>query len=346
MKRLNQLHIIVFLLVSTLFSVHGLAQSRGGQGPTKVIVEPLTFESQETTVEAVGTAEALKSVDIFPATSDKVIETNFIPGQWVEQGQVLLKLDSRRQQAALKRSQIMLKDAQRTLTRLQQSSDGGAVAQSALDTAKIAKELAEVAVMDAEIDLADRTLIAPFSGYVGLSDVEVGDRITTQTLVTTLDDRSRLFVNFRAPESSLAAVTKDSRVTLQPWSDRNTKLDAKVSQVDSRLNAANRTIRVRAELVNEQDSYRPGMSFRVNLIMQGQRYAAIPESGLSWGASGAYVWKVVDNKATKVAVDIKQRLRGRVLVEGDLQQGDTLVVEGIQRLRPGQELDTQPNNRN
>ncbi|WJG10316.1 efflux RND transporter periplasmic adaptor subunit [Aliiglaciecola sp. LCG003] len=343
MKILNPTYIMLVALMGLTLNSKSYAQSRPDSGPTKVITEPLKFESLETTVEAVGTAEALKSVNVYPATADKVIETNFTPGHWVEKGQVLLKLDSRRQTAALKRSQIMLKDAKRNLLRLQQSSDGGAVAQSALDAAKISQELAEVSVIDAQTDLEDRVLIAPFSGYVGLSDIEVGDRITTQTMVTTLDDRSRLFVNFSAPESSLAAVTTNSRVVLQPWSDRNIKLDAKVSQVDSRLDIENRTIRVRAELDNKQDVFRPGMSFRVNLIMQGQEYAAIPESGLSWGPSGAYVWKVIGNKATKVPVNIKQRLRGRVLVEGDLLPADTIIVEGIQRLRPGQEIQAQPN---
>ncbi len=195
-----------------------------------------------------------------------------------------------------------------------------------------------MAVTDAQTDLDDRVLVAPFSGYVGLTDVDVGDRITTQTMITTLDDRSLLFINFSAPEWSISVVNQNTRVSVQPWTNRELTLQASVAQVDSRLNIQDRTIRVRAQLQNDEDVYRPGMSFRVNLVMAGDEYAVIPESGLSWGANGAYVWKVENDQAVKVSVQIKQRLRGRILVDGDLSVGDTLIVEGIQRLRQGQKV--------
>lgn len=338
MKKQIAQHFRLSLLVLVVFSFGVNSQARRDAGPANVVTQTLKFESLETNVEAVGTAEALKSVNIFPAAADKVTGIFFEPGNWVEKGQTLMELDARRQKAALERSKILLQDAILALTRLEQSSDRGAVAQSAIDDAKTAKSLAQVAVTDAQTDLDDRILVAPFSGYVGLTDVEVGDRITTQTMITTLDDRSLLFINFSAPEASIAVVNQNTRVSVQPWTNRDLTLQASVAQVDSRLNVQDRTIRVRAQLQNADDIYRPGMSFRVSLVMAGADYAAIPESGLSWGANGAYVWKVENNQAVKVAVQIKQRLRGRILVDGDLIAGDTLIVEGIQRLRPGQKV--------
>lgn len=332
----RQVSITFFLFVFVSLGVN--AQARRGAGPANVVTQTLLFESQETNVEAVGTAEALKSVDIFPAAADKVTGIYFEPGSWVKKGQILMQLDARRQKAALERAKIVLKDTRLALTRLEQSSDRGAVAQSAIDDAKTAEALAQVAVTDAQTDLDDRVLVAPFSGYVGLTDVEVGDRITTQTMITTLDDRSLLFINFSAPESSISVVNQNTRVSVQPWTNRELTLQASVAQVDSRLNIQDRTIRVRAQLQNDEDVYRPGMSFRVNLVMAGDEYAVIPESGLSWGANGAYVWKVENDQAVKVSVQIKQRLRGRILVDGDLSVGDTLIVEGIQRLRQGQKV--------
>ena len=80
------------------------------------------------------------------------------------------------------------------------------------------------------------------------------------------------------------------------------------------------------------------MSFRVHIKVLGQRFAAIPEAALLWGATGPYVWTSVDNKATRVDVKIEQRLAGRLLVSGALQPNNTLVVEGVQRLRANQEL--------
>ncbi|CAI8167299.1 MAG: Efflux pump periplasmic linker BepD [Pseudidiomarina mangrovi] len=104
------------------------------------------------------------------------------------------------------------------------------------------------------------------------------------------------------------------------------------------MNAATRTIRVRASLDNQNDLFRPGMSFRVSLDIQGDSYAVVPEAALMWGAEGAFIWIAVDDKAKRVDVEIQQRLPGRVLVAGELQLGDQLIVEGVQSLRPGQSL--------
>ncbi|MDO6694130.1 efflux RND transporter periplasmic adaptor subunit [Aliiglaciecola sp. 3_MG-2023] len=339
MKYIITLLLPAILLCTNLLSFSASGQQFGAKGPTEVIVERVHLDSQKSSVEAVGSAEAVKSVDIFPATADKVVSVNFVPGQKVTQGQVLLELDSRRQKAALQRAKIQLADATRNLQRLEQSRSKGAVTESALDVASTAKELAKMDVIDAEIELQDRRVIAPFTGYVGLTDVEVGDRITEQTLITTLDDRSQLFINFRAPESAASTLGQNSSVTVQPWTHRDVTLDAKIAQLDSRISDSDRTILARAILDNQQDKYRPGMSFRVNISVLGQTFPIIPESGLSWGATGAYIWKMVDGKAQKIEVQIKQRMRGYLLVEGDISEGEQLIVEGIQRLRPGQAVE-------
>ncbi|MFT6895880.1 MAG: RND family efflux transporter MFP subunit [Paraglaciecola sp.] len=331
-------HVIFLFLIGGSYSDTVLAQSRGGAGPADVISQTLQFEAHKLEIEAVGTAEAFRSVNIFPAAADKVVAVNFVPGQKVEKGMMLLALDARRQRTALERAKIQLQDASRTLTRLKQSKQRGAVTQSVLDDAATAQALAEVQLAEANDDLDDRTVIAPFTGVVGLTDVEVGDRIGINTLITTIDMREKLFINFSAPESALSLLLRDSQVTVQPWTDRNLTLPAEVAELDSRVAETDRTIRARALLANDEDVYRPGMSFRVNLSFYGQRYAVIPESGLSWGATGSYIWLVQKNKAKKVAVDIKQRLRGKILVSGEVSEGDELIVEGIQQLRDGQEV--------
>ena len=182
---------------------------------------------------------------------------------------------------------------------------------------------------------------APFEGIVGLTDVETGDRITPQTEITTLDDRAILFVNFVAPELAVSYLMEKPMVQLQPWTDRLTLLPARVAEIDSRVSLLDRTIRARALLDNQNDQYRPGMSFRVTLEVRGELYVAIPEAALSWGANGAFVWLAENEKAKRVGVQIEQRLRGRILVTGDLSSGEILIVEGIQGLRDGQALDIQ-----
>ncbi|MAD74365.1 MAG: efflux transporter periplasmic adaptor subunit [Rheinheimera sp.] len=331
----NAICLAVLVVISTS-SFSSVAQNRGAGRAAQVISMPVEFERISTQVEAVGSAEAVQSVVIYPAVADKVTAIHFTPGQQVQRGDVLLELDARRQHVALDRARIQLADAERTLERLTTSRRQGAVPQSQLDDAMTARDLIKVAVTEAEAELEDRTVRAPFAGVVGLTDVEIGDRITQQTAITTLDNRSQLLVNFRAPETALSMLQQQPKLTLQPWQGGTINLDAEISQVDSPIDNVNRTIRVRALLDNSNDLYRPGMSFRVKLEVSGEAYAVVPEAALLWGATGAYVWMEQDSKAKKVDVQIKQRLSGRLLVAADLAEGDMLITEGVQTLRAGQ----------
>lgn len=341
MHRIFSVFVSAFIFVGLnawTLSGEAIAQQRGSKA-AQVILETLDFEYETTLFEAVGTAEAIQSVMLYPAVSDRVVEINFAPEQIVSANDILLKLDDRRQQVAVQRANIQLADAKRNLERIKQSLQRGAVTQSALDEAITLRDLAQVQLNEAKVELEDRLVRAPFDGVVGLTDIEVGDRISTSTPITSIDNRESLFVNFNAPESALAVINGKPLVEIQPWADRTEVIDADIAEVDSRVNVQDRTIRIRAIFDNINDNYRPGMSFRVNLSLLGKRYASIPEASLSWGAAGAFIWIAENGKALKVPVEVKQRLRGRILVDGDINEGQQLIAEGIQRLRDGQKVE-------
>lgn len=302
-----------------------------------VIVKPITMERSQKQVQVVGSAEAIRSVTLYPAVGDLVTAVHFKPGDKVKAGEVLLELDSRRQKTAFSQAKITLNDTQRTYERLTESHAKGAVPQSDLDDAKTLFELAKVAVTQAETELEDRQLVAPFGGVMGLSDIEVGDRITPQTAIATIDDTSSLYVNFKAPESAIRLLKKEGQVIVTPWLDEQ-QVSANIAYLDSRIDAQTRTLKVKAKVNNDQQQFLPGMSFRVEIKSQGDNFAVIPEAALLWGATGPYVWKSIDKKAMRVNVKITQRLAGRLLVSGNLDKNDLLVVEGVQRLRAGQDL--------
>ena len=314
------------------------AEVAGASRAANVITAPINFEQKYSRVEAVGTAEAIRSVIVYPAVADKVTAVNFVPGQRVQAQEVLLALDSRRQKIALERVTIQLADAQRTVIRLQDIRKKGAIAQSDVDDAMTVRDLLSVLLTEVKTDLADRTVKAPFSGVVGLTDVEPGDRIGSQTAITTIDQRKQLLINFNAPEAALPILQGNASVELEPWQTRGQRIKADITEVDSRINLADRSIRVRALLDNKADLYRPGMSFRVILQLAGDEYAVIPEAALMWGATSAHVWLEENGKAKKVDIQIQQRLSGRLLVSGSLKAGDQLIVEGVQRLREGQSV--------
>lgn len=304
-----------------------------------VIAAKVVYSPERLEVEAVGTSRALRSVSVRPRDSGQVQTVNIEPGQWVEAGDVLLELDSRNQALALRNAQLELEDARRLYTRFKKTTDSGAVTESALDDAESAVARAEIAVDRAKVDLEYQKILAPFSGYVGFTDIDPGAWVDTSTVVTTMDDRSSLLVSFNLPELLLGQVTAGEEIELSTWRKDVLTARGEIIEIDSRVNSTERTFKVRAKVENPDDRLRPGMSFRIRLRLEGNSFALVPEISLQWGARGSYVWAVVDGRAQRTVATIVQRRAGQVLVDTPLEEGALVVLEGIQKVREGQPVE-------
>ncbi|MEQ9562075.1 MAG: efflux RND transporter periplasmic adaptor subunit, partial [Woeseiaceae bacterium] len=157
-----------------------------------VVVAPLQLDHARTRLEAVGTSRALQSIELHPATSGEVIAVNFQPGQRVSAGDVLIELERRDEELALSLAEVQLQDAERLYDRYQRTGSSGAVLPTEMDAARTAVEAARIQIERARVALDYRTIEAPFDGYVGITDVDRGDRINPDTIITTLDNRDSL----------------------------------------------------------------------------------------------------------------------------------------------------------
>lgn len=338
---MRQIQKIQLIAAATLFALSGCAEEPQGRSSAvaerqvPVIAEHIGFEHAQSRVEAVGTSRAVLSAELYPATSGEVVAVNFEPGQTVRAGDVLVELDGREQELAVRAARLRLEDAERLYDRYQRSADSGAVLPTTLDAARTAVETARVELERALLALEDRSIEAVFDGHVGATEIDLGDRIGPDTLITTLDDRSSLLVSFDIPEAFIGELRVGDSVRLETWSTSLPEIMGEIVDIGSRVDPQNRTFVARARVANADDTLRPGMSFRVNADLQGERYAAIPETGVQWGIGGAYVWSIVDGTATRVQVQVIQRREGRVLVDGDFDGSDLVVVEGSQRMRDG-----------
>jgi membrane fusion protein (multidrug efflux system) len=328
---------VTVLVLSACSEAPDSTQSASGWSArtVPVIAEPLDFEYARTKINAVGTSRAVLSADLYPAASGEVVEVNVEPGQLVRKGDILVRLDSREQELAVKLAELRLQDAERLYDRYSRSADSGAVLPTALDAARTAMELARVELASAEIALGDRTIKAVFDGHVGTTEVDPGDRVSPASLVTTLDDRSALLVSFEVPEQFIGELSVGDSVRLETWSAAMPAVTGEIVDIGSRIDPLNRSFVARARVANDDDSLRPGMSFRVQADLAGQRYAAIAETGVQWGADGAYAWAVVDGATVRVPLQVVQRREGRVLVDGDFPEDLLVVVEGTQSVREG-----------
>lgn len=305
-----------------------------------VIVEPVSLADDKVIVRAIGTGAALKSATIYPSVSGEVMEVSFAPGTKVEKDAPLVRLDAEHQGLAVRLAEVAMKEAKRQVERLERLVPRGAASVAQLETAQTEFDSARLRLEQAWANLRDRTVHAPFDGIIGLTDIDRGDRITPETAIATLDDPSTILVEFNLPEEYAGRISVGDAIRVRPWTMRDAQLEGTISVAGSRIDPVSRTLRVKARIPNPDNAIRPGTSFEVEVAFTGKRHPSIPEVAVLWSRDGAYLWRVKDKRTEKVFVRIVRRDRGRILVDGDLNEGDTIVVEGVQGLRPGQSVKT------
>ncbi|NWG71183.1 MAG: efflux RND transporter periplasmic adaptor subunit [Parvularculaceae bacterium] len=302
---------------------------------------PVAFaQPQRTPVEdqlsAIGTGRALQSLTLTADVSGIIQRINIKPGAAVKAGAPLVELEKREQEIALTRARAEYRIAKTNAQRfagLRESEAASALEQEAAQNELTA---ATAALQQAEYDLERRTIIAPFDGVVGLTNLDVGDLLTIGATVTTIDDVSSLLVDFVVPEGASPFVTPGMRVTAKARAGAGGSVSGVVRAVDSRVDSASRTRRVEAVLDNKEGALIPGSTFEIALDVKGRTGFLVPGLAIQWDRQGSYVWRMsADGSAERVPVVILRRTESAVLVEGDLKDVDQIVSEGADLVRPG-----------
>jgi len=327
------------MLAEPALDAAGETPGEQAEEPAPVVVETVRHASAAARVEAVGTGEAIRAVTLHPEAAGRVTEILFEAGERVEEGDPLLRLDAEREELALELARVHLEDARQQLERYERAAPSGAVSSSEVDTARTALSAARIEIAQAELALRNRTLAAPFDGVVGIPDVDVGDRVSETTPITTLDDRSVLLVDFEVPEAFAEGVQLGGQIEVSTWALPGETFTGSVDSTASRIDPDTRTLRVRARVPNPDERLRTGMSFVIRLPLQGERFPSVPSIAVQWDRRGAYVWRVADGLAERVEVRVLKREDRWVLVDAPLAADDRIVVEGVQRLRPGRAVD-------
>jgi RND family efflux transporter MFP subunit len=307
----------------------------GGFGQALVVTAAVGIDDSGTELRAIGTAAAARSVTIYPQVSGIVATIDFMPGSRVTGGEVLVRLDSADQQVALDRANIALASAREALDRAERLEKSGNVTASALSDARKAVQQAEIDVRMAELDLAKRTIRAPFDGVIGLSDISVGDLVGSSTAIATVADMRSVTVAFEVPERVVGDIAVGQEATATAAALPGAVFTGRISAIDNRIDPATRTLRVEAILPNEADSLKPGMAVAIGLSLGGTARPSVPSLAIQWDRDGSYVWRLDGDTVRRVPVQIVSRRSGVVTVAGALQAGDEVVVEGVLRLREG-----------
>ncbi|MET0170972.1 MAG: efflux RND transporter periplasmic adaptor subunit [Agrobacterium vaccinii] len=306
----------------------------GGRGnsATLVSIAPVKTGTVNDRMNAIGNGEAIQSVVVTPQASGLISEILVSSGQSVKKGDVLARLDDDEQLIEREKAQVSLRSAVEKSTSYRNLRS---VARLDVLDAQIAEEAAKLAVSTAELNFKRRNIVAPIDGIAGIVAINVGDNATTQTSIVSIDDRTKILVNFWAPERFTTAIKIGMPVEATSISRPGETFKGKVEAVDNRVDEASRTVRVRAVFDNANDDLRAGMSFAVTMGFTGENFPSVDPLAVQWDGEGSYVWRVKDDKSHKVRVQVVQRNPDSVLVKAELAQDDPVVIEGLQRVREG-----------
>jgi len=315
----------------------GEGQSRrregGANAPILVVTQTVVRGVVNDRLSAIGTGDAIRSVVVMPQASGTIREILIKSGDRISKGQVLARLDSEEQVIARGQADVALKSA------IEKSSlyhnIKSSVSRMDVFDAEIAEQGARLQLQAAELNLERRNIVAPIDGIIGIIPVNVGDNVSTTTPIATLDDRTEILVDYWVPERFANTITVGHPVEATSVALPGRAFSGVVEAIDNRIDAASRTLRVRARIDNASDELRAGMSFNVGMKFAGDQYPAVDPVSVQWDSQGAFVWHVVDGKSQKVRVSIVQRNPDFILVKADLKDGDAIVTEGLQRVREG-----------
>jgi membrane fusion protein (multidrug efflux system) len=314
----------------------GPGGGQGGDRPIPVTTVRLQPQSFADTLIAIGTVKARESVTVTAKVSEIVQTVHFDSGQEVRAGAPLITLSDRQQQAALAEAQASADEAGRLLRRQSELVQQQLIARAQVDNQRAARDVAQARVAQIRAQIADRVVRAPFSGVLGLRQVSPGALVTPGTAIATLDDISRVYVDFPLPESQLSRIGTGQRVAARAVAYPEQRFEGTVQTVDARIDPATRAVQVRADLPNPQRLLRPGMLINVEIAGAERTALLLPEIAVIQVGRDSFVFRVGDDGSVEqVKVVVASRRDGKAEIAEGLAAGDRIVVDGTGKLRPG-----------
>ena len=316
--------------------------ARAQSSATTVVLAPLEARSYTLVLRTIGSAVSLYSADVIAAEAGEVVEIALQANALVEKGDTLLRLDDRTEQLALESARAHRDQAQDTVTRYKglQKNSNAVVTDVALAEAEVELRLAEADVGLAEIALENRTIVAPISGRLGLSDINVGDWLSVGEAIVSVDDSTTLLATFEVPERSIELLAKGKPVLVTTPTYTGRLFEGTITAFDSRLDSVTRSATVQAEIDNSEGDLLAGMTLVIRLSNETDPLPMVPSTAITWDRSGAGMWVSEEGQARRVPVTILYRNGDRVWIEADVAVGAQIVTEGASKLREGAQVET------
>ena len=293
-------------------------------------------------ISAVGTARAVNGTQLTTEAAGIVTEIRFTSGDTVEKGQILLRLDDDTDRAELQSLRAAAELARLDLDRTERLHRQGSVSKAELDRAKSQADQASGALNSQQARVNQKTIRAPFSGQLGIRQVDLGEYLSPGTPVVSLQQLDPVYLEFNLPEQRLADIRLDMTVRAEVDAWPGETFEGRVTAIEPGINPGTRNFMIQATLDNPEQKLRAGMFARVTLDLgDADEVVAIPQTAVSYNPYGNAVFVIVENEGNNgephLTVNRRFVRTGRTLgdmvavLEG-LEPGDRVATSGLLKL--------------
>jgi membrane fusion protein, multidrug efflux system len=324
-----------------------IGQAAAFQPPPEAVTTIVATEQRwPETLSAIGTVAAVQGVTVsadLPGTVDRI---GFESGRAVREGEVLALLDTRQEQAQLAAAESQRELAKANFDRMQGLLDEHVVSRAEFDQANAEYRQGDARVGEIKAAIARKTIRAPFSGLLGIRQVNLGQYLSAGTALVTLQSLNPIYVNFGVPQQAMSDVRagRGVRVTEKDSTD-GVEFSGRITAIDSIVDSSTRNIQAQATLANPDGRLRPGMFVQAEVTLGSpSTVIALPASSISYAPYGNSVYVVADLKDPKGKPyrGVRQQFvkvgvaRGdQIAVTSGLKPGDEVVTSGVFKLRNG-----------
>ncbi|MCX2481287.1 efflux RND transporter periplasmic adaptor subunit [Pedobacter sp. MC2016-15] len=328
---------LVYHRITTNKKMEGSGAGAGAKGGKTqsfavngIVIKPASFANN---LDVTGTIEANESVSLQSEVSGLVTGIFFKEGSNVSKGSVLVKINDRDIQAQLQEALTKQNLSASNENRAKQLLAKGAISQEEYDAS-----LADLKSLKAQgqlirAQLAKTSIIAPFSGKIGLRSISVGVYITPTTVIANLLSTNPVKVNFSVPEKYMGQIKMNSSITFR--TDGSSQIyTGKVFAIEPGINAQTRTLQIKALAQNNNNELLPGSFAKVSLVLSNVENAIlVPNEAIIPVLKGKTVFVSRNGKAKQVEVHSGTRTDANIVITSGLSAGDTVLTTGAMTLK-------------
>jgi membrane fusion protein, multidrug efflux system len=303
-----------------------------------VAVEEARGEVWTPRIDAIGTFKAVPGIDVAGQVGGIVAEIRFANGQDVEKGALLARIDDSTEQADLKSNAAMVKNAELAYARQQALSAQGVASRSNFDLAQAVRDQAQGAMDRTKALIAQKTIMAPFAGRLGIRKVDVGQYVAPGAALVSLQQLDPIFIDFLVSEQNYSALAVGEKVSVKVDALDGAVFSGKIANLDARIDRDTRNILVRAEVANPDKKILPGMFGNISVEAgKPQNVVTAPRTSVATSLYGDAIFVVLPDDAAK-GFDGPLHLERRFVRLGESREGRVALLEGV---KPGEKVVSQ-----